>query len=183
MAMEDDILRMSKGEREAFEKVYRSSWSKVFRFTGFFLRDEKEREDLVQEVFVNLWLKRKSVNLDKDYDAFLYIITRNLVVDRLRRKGTSVQVETLEGCMEVKLPEIEDSMDAEMMRKRVSILVELLPSRQKQVFLLRRDEGLSIAEIASKLGITESGVKRSLNLALKFLKTNLPLFLLFLDNF
>ena len=183
MATKDDILRMSRGEREAFEKVYRASWSKVYRFTGFFLRDEKEREDVVQEVFVKLWLKRKSVDLEKDYDAFLYIITRNLIVDRLRRKGTSVQVETLEDCLEVKLPEIEDSMDAEMMKKRVGILVDLLPSRQKQVFLLRRDEGLSIADIASRLGITESGVKRSLNLALKFLKTNLPLFLLFLENF
>ena len=56
-------------------------------FTGFFLKDEKEREDVVQDVFVKLWLKRNAINLDDDYDGFLFILTKNLIVDRLRRKG------------------------------------------------------------------------------------------------
>ena len=182
MTEKDDILRMSYGERDAFERVYRASWSKVYRFTGFFLKDAKEREDAVQEVFVKLWLKRQAVDLDRDYDGFLFIITKNLILDRLRRKGQSIEVETLEGCVEVWHPEIEESMDAEIMQKRIASLVESLPSRQRQVFRLRREEGLSIADIAAKLGISEGGVKRSLNLALKFIKANLPLFLIFLGN-
>lgn len=182
MATRDDILKMSYGERDAFERVYKASWNKVYRFTGFFLKDEKEREDVVQDVFVKLWLKRNAVNLDDDYDGFLFILTKNLIVDRLRRKGASVEIETLDGCVEVRLPEIEEGIDAEILRKRVHSIIQLLPPRQKQVFLLRRKDGLSISEISSKIGISEGGVKRNLNLALKFIKENLPLLILFLDS-
>ncbi|MGN0191066.1 MAG: RNA polymerase sigma factor, partial [Candidatus Cryptobacteroides sp.] len=119
---------------------------------------------------------------DGDYDGFLFVITKNLIIDHLRRKGQTVELETLDGCVEVKLPEIEESMDAEIMKNRVASLVSLLPARQKQVFTLRREEGLSIAEISARLGISEGGVKRHLNLALKFIKANLPLFLIFIEK-
>ena len=127
MATRDDILKMSNGEREAFERVYKASWNKVYMFTGFFLKDEKEREDVVQDVFVKLWLKRNAINLDDDYDGFLFILTKNLIVDRLRRKGASVKIETLDGCVEVKLPEVEEGIDAEILRKRVHLIIQLLP--------------------------------------------------------
>ena len=53
--------------------------------------------------------------------------------------------------------------------------------RQREAFVLSRHDGMSIREIARVMGITEKGVQRNINLALKFLKANLPLFLIFMN--
>ena len=72
-------------------------------------------------------------------------------------------------------------IDAGFLREAVDRLVAELPPRQRESFVLSRRDGMSIREIAGVMGITEKGVQRNINLALKFLKTNLPLFLIFIN--
>lgn len=181
MIGERDIALFKNGNLDAFEKVYRDSWIKVYQFAGLFIDDSFEREDIVQEVFLRIWNKRGLIDVDKDFDGFLFITTRNIVFNRLRSTGRKERIEQVAEkiCVEYNL-EMESSIDADYYRNSINRLVALLPERQREAFCLSRKENLSVKQIAERMGITESAVKRHINLALKFLKTNLPLLLLFL---
>ena len=183
MIRPQDILDFSKGSIPAFEKLYKEYWNRVYQFTGLFVDDSFEREDIVQEVFVRLWKKRHLLDSSKDIDGFLFIITRNMVFNRLRKSGRTERMEALaESAGLIYDSDTESKLDASYLKDYVDKLISILPERQREAFRLSRQEKLSIKQIALKMGISESGVKRHINLALKFIRANLPLLILFFQK-
>ena len=88
-----DIILFKDGNLEAFERIYRNSWNRVYHFTELFLDDSYEREDMVQEVFVRLWKKRSLIDTSRDFDGLLFITTRNIIFDRLRKSGRTERID------------------------------------------------------------------------------------------
>ncbi len=178
-----DIELFRNGNLEAFERVYRDFWNKVYQFAGLFIDDDFEREDVVQEVFLRIWNKRNVIDTDKDFNGFLFITTRNIVFNRLRNTNRKERIDIV--AEKIGLEDnldIEATIDADFYRKHLDSLIALLPERQREAFCLSRKENLPIRKIAERMGITESAVKRHINLALKFLKTNLPLLIIFIQS-
>lgn len=129
-----------------------------------------------------LWENRTKVDAGKDFDGFLFIVTRNLIFNRARHSFTAESLaDFIDGAGPEFYHDIEGGIDAGFLREAVDRLVTELPPRQREAFVLSRRDGMSIREIAGVMGITEKGVQRNINLALKFLKTNLPLFLIFIN--
>lgn len=73
----------------------------------------------------------------------------------------------------------EDEMVADELREYINRLIAVLPERQREMFLLNREENMTYREIAIRYGISEKAVERHIRLALRFLKENLSLFILF----
>ena len=108
--------------------------------------------------------------------------SRNLIFNRARHSFTAESLaDFIDGAGPEFYHDIEGGIDAGFLREAVDRLVTELPPRQREAFVLSRRDGMSIREIAGVMGITEKGVQRNINLALKFLKTNLPLFLIFIN--
>ena len=78
------VNRLIDGDVNAFEKIYRGYFSKVLSFVYRFSLSREDTEEVVQDVFLKLWEKRNSVNREKKLDTFLYVIAKNLVIDRIR---------------------------------------------------------------------------------------------------
>lgn len=177
-----DIILFKDGNLEAFERIYRNSWNRVYHFTELFLDDPYEREDMVQEVFMRLWKKRSLIDISRDFDGLLFITTRNIIFDRLRKSGRTERIDKVaESAGFIYDYDVESAMDAEFTEEYIDKLVSMMPDRQREAFLLSRKDKLSIKQIAQKMGITENGVKRNIHLALRFIKSNLPLLILFLE--
>lgn len=171
---------MVKGDQKAFERLYNKYWPKVYHFTSIYIDDEYEREEIVQKVFIRFWDARERLDPSKSPDGLLFIITRNLIFNQVHR---SMNEKAMKEALAMESPDVELSSDAEDLKAYVDNLVQALPARQKEAFLLSREEGLSYREIAEKMKISEKGVERNLYLARKFLKEHLPLFLLFMQFF
>ncbi len=176
MEEQKDILLLRDGDRDAFARLYRRYWAKVYHFAGLFLTDPMEQEDIVQQVFLHLWDVRSRLDPARGMDGLLFIVTRNAVFKRLRRKG---RTETLNELLLDQEQDLQTSLEAKEMQGYIDSLVEALPERRREAFRLSREEGLSYKEIAARMGISEKGVERHIRLALQFLKENLPLFLFF----
>lgn len=73
----------------------------------------------------------------------------------------------------------EDQMVAEDLKEYIDRLIAVLPKRQREIFLMSREENMTYREIAARCGIGEKAVGRHIHLTLKFLKKNLLLFILF----
>lgn len=175
-----DLRLVRNGDEKAFERLYLRFWAKVYHFTALYIRDEFEREEIVQNVFIRLWRMRERLDPDKEPDGLLFIITRNLVFNQKHRSVNETAVMEALAMDTALIDEAAYSPEHGENSSRLENLVEALPPRQKETFRLYHEGGLSYKEISTKLGISEKGVERNLYLARKFLRQNLHLFLLFM---
>ena len=179
--IQTDIIKFKQGDQSAFKNVYDAYWAKVFHFTSLYVNDPFEREEVVQQVFIRLWEKRESIDESVDLDGYLFIITRNMIFNRSRR---SFNEKAYKEAMEA-IGSDSYTLDAQIEARDLNIYIEklvaLLPDRQREAFILSRKNGLTAKEIAQRMGISQKGVERHIHLALKFIKSNLPLLLIFLQ--
>ena len=178
---ERELIRLLKeGDREAFSLLYKRYWEKVYSFCRLYLTGKDKAEDVVQEVFVKLWDARDFLQEDQPFKGFLFIITRNLIFNQYRKNvNEEVYKMTVLSAMEESYT-VEEEIDAGNLREYIDLLIDDLPERRREIFNLSRKENKSHKEIAELLHISEKTVENQIREALKYLKRNICLLLLFI---
>lgn len=165
------LLNLKEGDASAFEEVFFRYNQRIFNFCLRFIRSNDEVEEIVQRVFVALWEQRDTINPEKSVSSYLFGIAKNLVYQEFRKK---VYREAALRKMEKKEDVHEESAYQEIffgeLKEILHSVVEQLPSRQKEIYLLSREHGLSYFEIATRLGISENTVDTQLRRALSFIR-------------
>ena len=175
------IRRIKDGDEEAFRWFFDRYWNRVYGFAKIYLTDAFEREEVTQKVFIRLWENRKSLDEDKNIDGLLFILTRNMIFDEKRRSLDRQAVrETLQQALLVPQDGSGEEFETADLSAYIETLVEQLPPRQHDTFILSRKNGLKNREIAELFSITEKGVERNMTEALKFIRKNLPFLILFM---
>lgn len=168
-------------DKAAFADLYNRYWAKVYNFTKLYVISTYDAEEIVQEVFVRIWEGRALIDTEQNFEGYLFIIIRNLIFNHSRKKLNEefYKMTVLEAVEESY--NIEEELDAANLKIYIDSLVALLSPRQQEVFRLSRDQHLSHKEIALRLNISEKTVECHISDALKFLKKNLRLYMLFLS--
>jgi RNA polymerase sigma-70 factor (ECF subfamily) len=170
----NQLQHLRRGDKKAFEVVYRKYSGRVYNFFLSLLRDEFAAEDLTQNVFMKIWEKRESIDPDGHFDAYLFTIARHMIA---RESEKRLQEE----CLRETLWERGDSADTateefievESLRAYINTLIEQFPPVRKHVFTLSRIHHLSNREIGLQLSISEKTVESHLYRAMRFLKSKL----------
>jgi len=165
------IKKLSNGDSFAFEVLFYKYRNKVKGFTIRMVPAQIDPEEIVQEVFVKVWLKRESINPDKDFQSFLFSIAKNLVLDQLKSAvnrrlyfvGEYFQ-------QDLQIDSDSESQINEETENKLSELIHKIPERRREIFLLSRYEGLSYKQIAERLNISENTVDSQIRNALAFLR-------------
>ena len=167
-------------DEKAFTTLYRLYWSKVYNFSRLYLSSITEVEEVVQEVFVKVWETRDFLRADDNFKGYLFIITRNLIFNQFRKSfnENAYKLTVLSAAMDYY--DMEDELSAADLKEFIKRMVGGLPPRQQEVFKMSRDEHLTYKEIATRLNISEKTVERHINEAIKFLKKNIMLYLIFI---
>lgn len=156
------------------EELFNHYYPRLFNFSKSFLKVEDGIDDILQEVFVRIWQGRKSITIPDTFNSYVFTITRNLLLNELRRrlnnKSLKEEVCKLSVTSEYSLVEQIEYHD---LKDKVDKAVDELPDRQKEIFILSRNEGLAHKEIADKLKISTKTVEYHIALALKFLRHKL----------
>jgi RNA polymerase sigma-70 factor, ECF subfamily len=165
------VRKLKDGDSFAFEVLFYKYRNKVKGFAKKMIPSQIDPEEIVQEVFVKLWLKKEMINPEKDLQSYLFSIAKNLVLDHLKsavsRKLYFVDEHFQQDLM------LEDGLDAttlENPEEKLLRLIDQLPERRKEIFCLNRFEGLSYKQIASRLNISENTVDSQIRNALAFLR-------------
>ena len=136
-----------------------------------------DTEDVVQEIFSKLWVNRTSVVNIRNFDSYLFILSKNMTLNYLEIRNRR------EGQTSDEFPdELDDHSPHELLvAKDLQLLADLvvsqLPPQRRLVYELSREGGLSNAEIANKLQLSPKTVENHLNLALKELRKALLLWM------
>lgn len=159
-------------DENAFSELFHRYYSALCGFVFRYLDDEAVTEELVQEVFVRMWEKRKQLSIQTSVKSYLYRAVKNELINRQNHEKVelkyrrTLQQDENEIRAEQVLPEVD------LMRK-IEASIEALPPKRKEIFKLSREKGLSYREIAEQLGISVKTVEAQMGQALKQLREDL----------
>jgi RNA polymerase sigma-70 factor (ECF subfamily) len=170
---DETVVRAQAGDQEAFREIYLANHAALYRYALGELGNTDDACDVVQEAFIRAWRGLGSFRGETSLLRWLFRITRNLIIDRVRvrRRRPEVSLETPLG------PDTEETVGdriasrgkgpgekAESAEEMAAFRKALsgLPEGQRIVFVLREWEGLDYREIGLRLGLNDGTVKSRL---------------------
>jgi len=175
-----DLLK-TEGE-SVFKLLYERYWNKIYVIARHRLNDRLEAEEVVQDIFARLWLRRAELTLTKGFDNYFAVAAKYEVLNRVAKnaRATAFEKEIAQGLSTVDETTLEQ-LDYNELHEKFQLEVNALPEKCRIVFQLSRDKGYSQKQIAKELGIAEKTVEAHLSSALRKLRVGLShLFTFFL---
>lgn len=143
----------------------------------FFLKHVKVpsiAEDFAHDVFIKFWQRREADYSVENMNAWLYTLARNRLADHYRRLATERKyAESLWEEMKGRAAASPAELRLSELEKEINSLLQALPPRQREIYDLNRNRGLSLEEIAKKLDISPNTAKNHLVKALKKIRSGL----------
>lgn len=173
MVEKDLLVRLKNADEEAFTQIFEMYVKKVYQFVLSYNKEKTEAEDITQNVFIKIWEKKLSINIDKSFEGFIFTIAYRLVIDYFRKNSVHFHRTTIIGLAE---ESIASRVNSDDLLKRHSLeslyekALQSLTAKRKEIFLLSRHNGLSNKQIAEQLGISIKTVENQMTAALSSLK-------------
>lgn len=170
------LFKMLKdGNELAYQVLFDRLWERMYVLAFSLLQDREIAKDLVQEIWIDIWERRHSIE-NRNIEAFLLQATRFKVYKFLRDSKTVKFSQSI--LDKLQLPSSNDiisDIEAEETKSRIDDIVEGLPPKCSQVFVLSRCQGLGNAEISKMLNISKRTVETHVSNALSKIKEELAI--------
>ncbi|UBZ14989.1 RNA polymerase sigma-70 factor [Flagellimonas marinaquae] len=161
---------LKKGDKKVFEKLYSSYYQKLCSFLLSYCQDHEIIEDVVQDVFLNLWDKRREIKIQTSLNAFLYKSVYNKLMDKYRH--LRLRNEMLSSYYHTAIM-LAVEKEEDRPKKHIILLrqcMEGLPDKCREVFLGGKVRGLNYSEISKEFGISTKTVEGHIARAYRLLK-------------
>jgi RNA polymerase sigma-70 factor (family 1) len=169
---ENELLaRITEGDQQAFGVIFHHYRRKIYSYAFHLSGDSAQADELVQEVFLKVWLHRDKLPHILRFDNYLFTIARNQVFDMLKKLAKESEFRRqMAGLLNPNANSGEDRLVSRETELRLQRALDQLPPRQRLIFILSRHQGMKHEEIADQLQISRHTVKTHLVQALKTLR-------------
>ena len=183
------VEELKHNSYKAFTRLYNSYLPHLYGFIFEALKSHAQTADITQETFIRIWENRTMIHPELSFKSFIFTIAHNLVISEYRKQINRPElIDYIEFTNNSNL--IDDStqhkIDLDEFISRLEKAKQQLPPRQKEIFELIKEHGMTSTQVAEQLGISEQVVRNQLSVSLKTLKKalndSLILFLLFFSN-
>jgi RNA polymerase sigma-70 factor (ECF subfamily) len=169
---ERELLRqIARGDESAYTLVFNHYSKQVFNVAMLYLKDTTPAREVVQEVFLKIWLKREVMPGVEDLTGYLFILTRNHIYDSFKKQAN--QVKALDHFF-LQQPDAINDTDHRLQDHQYDHLldkvVSSLPPERKKVYIARK-EGMSNEEISVRMNISIHTVKKQMQLAMQTVRS------------
>ncbi len=162
------IGKIRQGDKQEFEKLFRSSYVSLVRYTKTIIRDHDASEEIVQEFFFRLWQDRQNLKIESSLNGYLYRSVHNRALHYLEhQKVVSRHAGEVLATADLTSEPVTDAIYYHELQARVARVLERLPERCRLIFRMNRFEGLKYNEIADKLAVSLKTVEADMGKALK----------------
>lgn len=172
-SLEQDLLRqLAEGDEYAFEQLYLLYSPRIYKKILLLVKQVDLAEELLQDVFVKIWEKRNTIDSQKSFKSYVYIIAKNVVID-LFRKATLDRKIIEKFIVEnpVVYDPFEKMYDSDLEVKSIlNKALDSLPPQRKKIFTLVKIEGMSYDEVSDLLQVSTSTINDHVVKANKSLK-------------
>lgn len=168
------LKSVANGDTAAFHTLFNYYKDPVYHVAMRMLHSQSRSEDLVQEVFLKIWINREKLSQLNSFAAWLNTITRNHIYNALRRQAfEELIVEKIELSHPSQTEGILEQMSFRELQDSLQKVISTLTPQQKKVFELSRMQGLKHDEIATQLNISSETVKKHISDALRIIRIHL----------
>jgi len=175
MKTQTDLELFSKilhDDEKAFSELFNRYYSGLCVYAYQILHDDQKTQELVQEVFVQVWMKRKEIQVHSSVKSYLFRSVKNQLINWINHQKVEQKY------LDKLAAEQEDFHPNQYflevgLQQKIEASVEALPPKRKEIFKLSREEGLTYREIAEKLEVSIKTVETQMGLALKQLREDL----------
>jgi len=165
------VEKLKAGNTFAFEVLFYKYRGKIKGFATRLVPTQIDPEEIVQEVFVRIWLNKAQIDPGRNFQSYLFSIAKNLILDHLKsavnRKLYFIEENFQQDLISDDEAEVKYSAESE---ERILQLIQQIPQRRREIFSLSRFEGLTYKQIAERLQISENTVDTQIRNALTFLR-------------
>ncbi|MGB3107723.1 RNA polymerase sigma factor [Sphingobacterium siyangense] len=167
------LERLKQGDRIAFDFVFKLYWDPLLIYLSKLVKDRTDAEDLLQNIFVNLWNKAQSSEI-QHLHTWIYGAARKSALFYHRTQGNQKKlIASILDYIQVEGFSLSEQQQGKELQQIIDREIEQLPAKMKEVFILSRQEQLSYKEIAERLEISDQTVKKQISNALSILRNNL----------
>lgn len=179
---DDELLEQLKQDNaEAYELLYHRYKGLLYVHAYKRLQDREEVSDIIQEIFLKLWEKRRSLTITTNFSGWLYQAVRYKIIDRFSRRQTAEKyVDSFQQYLGTHANATDHPVREKMLNALIQQEIASLPPKMRMVFELSRQAHLSHREIAQQLNISEQSVRSHIKNALRILRVRFGLYLLFM---
>jgi len=168
------VRKLKKGSFAAFDHLFSVYRERLYAFAIGYLKIEEDAKELVQDVFVKVWEHRHQLDESRSFNAYLFTIAKNTILNYFRKKANEQNyIEYIKKHTGLSVSPVEEKVEFSELQEKARTLIEQLPPRQKEIYHLSREEGLSNEEIAQALKISRKTVENHITLAMSYLREKL----------
>lgn len=167
------LIRLKGGSEDAFTQLFNHYRNRIYAVALKFLKSSVLAEEIVQDVFLKVWLKRNELDAVKRFDGFVFIMARNCIFDRIKKIGYE---ETAQSELSYQASYIDDTEHLVRQHQCQQLLqeaIDQLPPQQRRVYCLSKVEGLSHELIAEQMQLSRLTVKTHMSKALQSIRNYL----------
>jgi len=171
----DLLILLKKGDILAFDSIYEMYSKRLYGFVLRYIKQKEDAEGIVQEVFIKIWETRNKIDIYTSFDSFIFTVAYNITINLLRKRISEHKYQDrLNSVQQItEADQIIDEIYFKEIKIQLQSLLNKLTLRQKEIFQLSREEGLTHEEIAKKLDISVNTVKNHMVTTLAFIKSHI----------
>ena len=153
----------------AFQSLHSMYYGKLCDFVFSYLKEKESCEEVISDVFVNVWQKRKELGNIRNIQAYLYTCAKNQSIDLIRKNAIRIQPDT--NCFEIDIPDIDSNLlsplEMKEFRENLQKAISELPTQCQIIFKMVANDQLSYKEIAEVLNLSRKTVEAQVTIAYK----------------
>lgn len=171
---EEIFALISEDNATAFEIIYDRYWKRLFVVATNKLGDVYEAEDVVQELFIELWRNRKNTQIIHTVNTYLASALKYKILrSRIKRDKKEIELNNYASTKKEQDNEPEEYLTFEELQTKLDTLVNTLPEKCRLVYKMNKEDGMSSEEISEELNLSKRTVESHLYRAMKTLKNGL----------
>ena len=164
------FVQAAGGDEKAFEALFNAFLPKIYPFIIKFIKSEAAAREIVQETFIRVWLARDKLSEIDNPGGWLYKVASNECYSYLRKSALNNKFFNPLTDEPEPVYTTQENFALKELNRVIGEAIGKLPPQRKKIYRMSRDEGKSIAEIASALNISPNTVKNALVSSLKFIR-------------
>lgn len=165
------LNRLRENDTQAFESIYKKYWQNLYLTAFSILKDKQAAEDIIQDLFIQLWNKRATISVTVSLNAYLSACIKHEVFRVIRKR--IAELDTNEVNQPDKTYNAQELIEYKEFLAHTQLLIAKLSVKFQEVFVLSREDQFSHKEIAAQLNISSKTVENHIGKALGMLKNSL----------
>ncbi|GHM99183.1 DNA-directed RNA polymerase sigma-70 factor [Cytophagales bacterium WSM2-2] len=155
-------------DKSYFSEIFNNYFAPLCQYAYVFCKDEDQAKEIVQIVFTKLWEKRDDLKIS-NLTSYLYQSVKNRALNHVRDQKKNILL------YEQADAPVDEEEKPELEIESLHQAIDLLPDRCKEIFIMKRMNGMTYKQISEKLSLSEKTIENQMGIALKKLKESLIL--------